>query len=127
MSHSFIKLAEIRDTYKKYFTSKGRNPSDAAIAKAINEDCVGALSVVRNLIVHKSARTDSDYERDHRSFEAVLPTPQMNKPFPVDGGIVHDLLSPVMGIGIELIRHVDSWIQKETAIWKKINQKKSRP
>jgi hypothetical protein len=101
---SFDRLEAIRDAYTEAFYT-----DVARITTLLGEKSVNALAAVRHLIVHRASVVDQRYLDRTKSLPNV-PRAAVGKPIVLDGKIVHDLIQPVMQIGIDLIVAVDAWI-----------------
>ena len=102
---TFLKREPLRASYSTAFRG------DGGIKMAINEQCVDALSLVRNLIVHKAGVVDQIFKdrckEKHLTKWASLPLDQRFEP---DGDIVRRLIDPNMKCACRLIKTVDKWL-----------------
>ena len=105
LTFDFQKRETIRLSYKNAFRDNGR------IKNVLNEQCVDALALLRNLIVHKGGVVDGMFHRScedaHLIAWADLPVPSQ---FPVSGKTVRSLIDPNAKCACRLIKSVDKWI-----------------
>ena len=107
---SFRSRDRIRDAYKFGFVIDGEK-----INTPLSDLCIDALALLRNVIVHKTARADKDF-RDGVS----VPTPLLSHysglgdgdPIVLDGGVVRSIVSPVIQRSYSVIEAVDVWIKR---------------
>jgi hypothetical protein len=97
-------LQGIRDVYEAAFLKN----SDG-IDRTIQSDVFEQLSVLRNLIVHRSGIADDEYIRRSRETTG-LPDLQRGEPLRLDGGMIADLLSGATNHARALIVVVDQWL-----------------
>ena len=102
----FQKLSVIRYWYKTTF---GR-----PAAKLFEEHAyIGAVSAVRNVIIHKAGKADRKYVNAVDKFPA-LNTAAIGKPIHLDGEIVRELQNSALRLAGDLVLYVDGQITPET-------------
>jgi hypothetical protein len=101
----FARLAGIRAAYVQAFSE-----DYAQIDSIIADDCLDALSVVRNLLVHKAGLADDEYVR--RAQNLSVPKLKVGTLIRLDGDTAVSLIKPVFDIGKKLVAAVDSWLEK---------------
>lgn len=101
---SVQRLSLLRQKYKEAFDVEQIN-------NAIGDQCVDALSILRNVLVHKSGMVDSDFKRKckeaHLTYWASLP---YNKEVFIDGEQAADLFNRNTACAVKVIRRVDEWL-----------------
>jgi hypothetical protein len=103
--YGFDKLDSIRDAYSEAF-------GDKAINAIIEDKTLTALSLVRNLIVHKGGVVDDDYLKRKNDLPPSA-IADFGKSLPMDGELTGALISRPIILGIELIMAVDNWISSQ--------------
>jgi hypothetical protein len=99
------RLSTIREAYSRAF-SKNYTKIDSLLSSGK----LDALSVMRNIIVHKASFADQTYLRNAQRLN--LPIVEVGKPIVLDGEIVVKLIDPVFDISKKLIEAVDEWMIK---------------
>lgn len=103
--YEFTRLQGIRAAYVEAF-SKDYEQLDPIVTS----DALDALSVVRNLLVHKAGIVDAEYEK--RAKNLRIPKLAVGQLLKLDGETVVGLIKPVFALGGHLIAAVDRWIEK---------------
>jgi hypothetical protein len=99
----FDSLTGIREAYRLAFCR-----SYETIDEALDYNGLDALSVVRNLIVHKAGIVDREYLK--RAGALKIPIAEIGKPIALDGNLTMELMISVIKSSIHLIVGVDEWI-----------------
>jgi hypothetical protein len=105
----FVALESIRESYSLAFSEKVKRYRPERIDAALANTALDALSAVRNLIVHRAGVADDEYVGNQWCLPASLQLKNKDKLL-LDGGKCQTLVSPVIGICVELIQAVDSWL-----------------
>jgi hypothetical protein len=105
----FTSLREIRKAYSLAFPDNVRRAKSARIDTALANRGLDALSAVRNLIVHKAGKCDSDYIEDCKS-SPTAPRLKEGETLQLDGELCQALIDRAINVGIELVNAVDSWL-----------------
>jgi hypothetical protein len=101
---SFPKLRQIQYWYKTTF-------GKSAMLKLFEENNrIGALSAVRNVIVHKAGVVDQKYVHAVKDFPELASGVQEHKPINLNGEIVRELRNAAINLGNELLLFVDAGI-----------------
>jgi len=105
----FQKRESIRDAFRLAFNS------DAKIQNAVESQCIDAVSLSRNLFIHKAGVVDQMF-KDQCSEKgltawAALP---IDSKLEFDGGVVLRLLQETIACGYSLLNGVDAWIVTNT-------------
>lgn len=100
----FTSLEEIRSAYVAAFWQHRD-----AIDSVLDDPVLDALSLARNLMVHKAGRCDEEYKRRAKNIQS-LPRLELKQPFPVTGTLVKQLVEPAVYIGVKLVVAVDDWL-----------------
>ena len=104
---NFQKRKSIRFSYENAFVGDGK------IKNSLNEQCVDALALIRNLIVHKAGAVDQIFldqcNEKYLTAWAALP---IHKTFEPDGEIFRKLIDPNVKCGCRLIKAVDKWLSE---------------
>jgi hypothetical protein len=99
----FSRLEGIREAYCSAFHKRAHK-----IDGAVGNQALDALSAVRNVIVHRAARADSEYlSKAHR---LKLPLINLGGELILDGEIVVGLIGPAMKCAQDLLLYVDEWL-----------------
>jgi hypothetical protein len=101
---AFTTLAGIREAYETAFYKKADDIDSAVLNDGFDE-----LSVLRNVIVHKSGRADAEYISKAKSI-ASLPQLQKGESLELDGKVVSDLIHKVTIATYDLTYRVDEWL-----------------
>jgi len=101
---SFTNIWNVRDAYNRTFGNKKQ------IRDAITHPSLGALSVVRNAIIHKAGRWDEESVKQAAApkVKRLLPKITPGSRVKVDGALLSRLLPDAVACCIHLIRHVDT-------------------
>lgn len=100
----FTLLNESRDAYARAFSL-----DYTEIDEAITSLSLDAVSVLRNLIVHKSGKCDEEYQRRQQGIPA-LPQLEIGQTLELNGELIAWTLHDMVETAAKLIRAVDSWI-----------------
>jgi hypothetical protein len=98
-------LDDIRDAYKKAFTEHAESIHDILKNKAFD-----ALSLARNLIVHRAGKCDSEYRR-RATFTPQLPQLEIGQPLTLNGNLVKELMEPTILSCKQLLEAVGVWLR----------------
>jgi hypothetical protein len=101
---AFTTLAGIREAFEAAFYKKSDN-----IDRIILDDTFDQLSALRNVIVHKSAMADAEYERRTKQIPA-LPKFKNGEKIQLDGKMVADLVHATTQKTFALLSAVDRWL-----------------
>lgn len=106
---NFVRLEPIREAYSLAFSERVKRARTTGIDAALGDRALDALSALRNLIVHKAGAVDATYVEDCKRAPAA---PQLKPPakLQLDGQICRELIEPVAGASLSLIKAVDSWL-----------------
>lgn len=104
---SFISRRGFRTAYKRAFAS------DPAIDMTLADKSIDALSLLRNVIVHRAAVADEDFTEGVKVTPLLAPFKTLNDGDPVilDGEIVHSIIDPAFKACYQLIENVDQWLK----------------
>jgi hypothetical protein len=102
----FSGLEGVREAYASAF-----DKSNTQIEKALSNKALDALSAVRNVIVHRDGRVDSDYLK-RTKFLPALPKAQLDRPIWFNGEMVVGLMKPALICANQLLIAVDEWHTK---------------
>ena len=102
--YGFDSLGGIRSAYGEAF-SKNFEAIDIELANK----SLDALSIVRNVIVHRSGVADEEYV-ERRMSVAEAPDVQLGQPVPITGELFRSLSDPVMMCANRLLKAVDQWL-----------------
>jgi hypothetical protein len=108
--NNFTRLEGIRKAYSEAFFEHA-NKIDASLS----DRSLDALNIVRNVFVHRAGRADKEYSSRAKSFP-ILPQLENGDRLPINGGLVGQLIGPVMKKSMELLEAVDSWLVSHTDI-----------
>jgi hypothetical protein len=102
----FTSLHGIRKAYSSAFAER-----KDLIDKALSRKSLDAISLVRNLLVHKGGRADDAYLREAKG---VPGTPELTagQEIKLTGGVSHALINPAILAGVDLLKAVDEWVNK---------------
>ena len=103
----FRSRASIRDCYQKAF------PLDnGLITSALYNEAIDALSLLRNLLVHKGGRADQEFLTESKKYSILAPFHglRLTDPVNLDGEIVLSIVDPAMLSSHALIVAVDKWL-----------------
>jgi hypothetical protein len=108
---TFGTLEDIRDAYKKAFTEHADS-----IHNALKDDnqSLDALSLTRNLIVHKAGKCDSEYKRRAAPIPQ-LPQLAIGQSLMLDGDLVKKLMEPAIFSCRQLLDSVGKWLNNHPA------------
>lgn len=108
----FTSLWEIRRAYSLAFSDKIDKKVTEAVDAALADNALDSLSLVRNVIVHKSGIADEEYDNERKRLPAV---PQVDKGQPIssDGDIVRCLVEPAARCSLSLLETIDAWLDDE--------------
>jgi hypothetical protein len=104
--YEFSRLSTIREAYSAAFDT-----NTAQVDAALKDDSLDALSVVRNVLVHKAAIIDQEYARRAQGLKS-LPKVEIGKLLLLDGEIVVSLIKPALIQASRLLGAVDEWLHK---------------
>lgn len=104
----FTSLKVIREAYSVAF-SKRYDAIDSALASP----ALDALSVVRNVLVHRAGVADEAYRRRSNGL-LTIPKANLGEVIGLDGEIVAGLVDPMLESVSALIKAVDQWIVFES-------------
>jgi hypothetical protein len=103
--YSFQRLSDIRDNYGLAF-----DKHYSEIRKALMDKSIDALTLVRNIIVHRGGSADQEYMSQRLALN--LPLAGLNRPIILDGESVVGLIEPVMTSAKKILAGVDSWVSQ---------------
>jgi hypothetical protein len=105
----FISLRDIRAAYSLAFPDNVGGIKSDEIDDALADKQLDALSLVRNLLVHKSGRADQQYIRDRKG---IPEAPELEQDFPLrlDGITAKSFVRFAYNVAVNLTRGVDSWM-----------------
>jgi hypothetical protein len=109
--YKFTKLSSIRTAYSAAFYERS-NRYDL-IDDALKDESLDALSLVRNLLVHKAGMADDEYVKGIASVKKA-PSLTLRQTLSVDGKMVAELVDPVVVCCCKLITGVDTWMRCNT-------------
>lgn len=101
---NFVKLEGIREAYARAFFKD----SDT-IDRALNNPALDALSLVRNVLIHRAGVVDSEYVARSQKF-VLAPNAKLGEILNLDGIIVSDLIRGSIMASSDLVIAVDKWI-----------------
>ncbi len=101
---SFDKLSKIREAYSSAFSADGK-----AIADILDDPGFAVLSAVRNLLVHKAGRYDTEYLRQVKNL-AMAPRGALGEQVWLTGTFVSETFERVADRTIALLKAVDDWL-----------------
>lgn len=102
----FASLDGIREAYACAFADK-----PTQIDRALIDTSLDALSAVRNVIVHRDAKTDGEYVKKTKFLNSI-PKAEIGQQIMFDGDIVVGLLKPAISAANQLLIAVDDWLVK---------------
>jgi hypothetical protein len=111
--YTFASRARFRKAYKETF-------SDAALDSILLHDSVEALCLLRNVIVHKSGVTDTEFMSNDRKYpgypfcdllKRLWPGLTEGKEIPLDGAKVSEIINPAMQQAFELAAAMERWLK----------------
>lgn len=102
----FTRRNQFREAYEKSFAA------DLAIMTAVNNQTIDALSLIRNLLVHKSGLVDERFQKESVSIPQLAPFNSLavGEAIRIDGKTVAALVDPTLESGYALIESVDAWL-----------------
>ncbi|SRR6266496_1324698 len=103
----FKSRKRIRDTYAAFFKD------DTAIEKALQDHFLDALSLFRNIKVHKAGIADTQFINGIAAIDVVTPPKRGLKEgdkIEIEGDIVQALIAAAIKPGETLAKSVDDWI-----------------
>ncbi|MFA6287164.1 MAG: hypothetical protein WC661_07225 [Opitutaceae bacterium] len=105
----FRKRSAIRDSYDRAFAS------DQAIVAATTDSSVDALSVLRNVLVHKSGIADAMFLTEVANIPLLAEFSSLTSgsPLKINGVHVSTIVSPTVVNGYSLVKAVDNWLAKK--------------
>jgi len=101
---SFQRLSGIREAYSAAF-SRDSDRVDSALA----DTALDKLNLIRNVLLHNAGVVDRAFLDGANNLPWNTQT-ELDKPIPLNGEIVRDLINPVLQLGVDLIHAVDGWI-----------------
>jgi hypothetical protein len=107
--YEFSRLSVIREAYSSAFDT-----NTAQVDAALKDDSLDALSVVRNVLVHKAAVVDQGYLKRSQHLKGLPKAPEGHL-LPLDGENVVGLIKPALVQASQLLRAVDEWLYKHKA------------
>jgi hypothetical protein len=99
----FTRLSSAREAYMKAFSEKSSKVDAAILSNSIE-----ALSVVRNILLHKAGVADDEYVKQQRYLS--IPKAPKGQPIQLDGQNTSDLIKPAIASSKSLMIAVDDWI-----------------
>lgn len=105
----FITLRGTREAYSRAFSEKEKKARTASIDKALADKALDALSLVRNLIVHRAEIADTTYEERAKKYP-LAPQLRAGEKLQLNGDALNGLIDPVLMSCVWLIKAVDSWL-----------------
>jgi hypothetical protein len=105
----FVTLSGIRQAYSAAFSEQEQNARTASIDSALANKALDAMSIVRNIIIHKAMVADQEYVRKAKRCP-LAPQIQAGDRLQLDGVICCTLISPVVAASVGLIKAVDTWL-----------------
>jgi hypothetical protein len=106
----FTSLSGIREAYSLAFSEKTKRFRPYKIDGILSNKELDALSLVRNLIVHKAGLADEIYINDAKGIP-LAPKLSHRELLKLDGELARSLIHPAITSGVELIKAVDIWMQ----------------
>jgi len=107
----FTSLNGARDAYALAFWEHADS-----IHEALANPAFRAISAMRNLIVHKAGICDTEYERNSKGLQNLIPHLEPGCILTLDGEILARTLVPALKCAMQLIRAVDAWIVAKSPI-----------
>jgi hypothetical protein len=111
---TFASLSESRQHYSLLFSEKLGLDETGEIDGILADTRLDAVSLVRNLLVHKAGRADGLYVRDCGKYE-LAPRLELNETLTLDGTTVLLLVEAITKLGTKLAKAVDLWTQAAIA------------
>ena len=108
---NFTSLYAIRKAYSLAFSEKVRRARTNDIDKALTDRGLDALSVVRNLIVHRAGIGDATYLEDCKSAPSA-PRLNVNDSLQLNGVLCRELIVGALNPSLLLIKSVDTWLTR---------------
>ena len=104
---NFTVLADIRKAYLSAFSKKG-----LSVKTAIENDALDALSLLRNLLVHKAGMIDETFLRQAEKIPSLKYICSCGEGVlaPLDGVSVAEFMGNAVVCAYDLIQAVDNWI-----------------
>lgn len=107
--HNFTTLVGIREAYSVAF-SDDLGSSTRGIDSILADDVFDALSLLRNLLVHKSGFADEEYVNGSKQVPS-LPQLEKNGLFEPSRETIEKIVVPAIAKAKELIVSVDDWVK----------------
>lgn len=101
----FTRLSSIREAYACAFSEKSSRIDKALASKTLDE-----LSAVRNVLVHRAGKADSEYIRSSKHLG--IPKADLGEPVLLDGDNVSKLVQGAIGSSKSLMIAVDDWVSQ---------------
>lgn len=111
---SFTSLEKIRDAYQRAFPDSYKGIKADSIFSALNEPGLDALSLVRNVLVHRAGIADEIY-RKRQNGAPLAPKAKTGELIPLNGKITKSLVESAVDCSIRLIQGVDQWLTSVNA------------
>lgn len=109
----FTKLVGIRRAYSLAFDPKRIDKTAVDnIDDALSDIALDALSQIRNVIVHKSGVSDSQYEANCKSLP-MMPEARRGQPVLLDGQCVRILIDQVIAVCAKLLTTINIWLKSD--------------
>jgi hypothetical protein len=105
-SESFTSLKSIWSAYSAAFSV-----DSAEIDDVLKREPLQVLSAVRNTLVHKAGKADTDYVNFLAKHPSAPPA-TLGRAVRLDGRIVADLVGPAIHACIDLLKGVEGWIAR---------------
>jgi hypothetical protein len=99
----FTRLSSAREAYMRAFSEKS-----SRVDAAINNPSIDALSLVRNVLLHRAGKADDEYVRQQSRFS--VPKAAKGETIRLDGQNTSDLIKPAISSSKSLMIAVDNWI-----------------
>jgi hypothetical protein len=104
----FDSLVGIREAYSRAFPPHTKLID--SIEEALSDRAIDVLGALRNLLVHDVGIINDEYQKK-LAYLPKLPIASTDKRIYIDGAVVKQLIDPVIGRAVELIKAVDRWIK----------------
>jgi len=101
---SFQRLDDIRDAYFRAFEGEHE------IWKIMLDTDIRSVCAIRNMLIHKAGLVDADFKTQVDGIPRFAQA-EIEKPLPIDGSMVRDIVGPFLDNSLKLIQLVDEWIK----------------
>jgi hypothetical protein len=106
----FTSLSGIREAYSLAFSEKTKKVRTTAIDAALSDRGLDAISLVRNVLVHRAGVADPIYREDAKSVPTA-PKLELNEKLVLTADMARDLILPAILCGRKLLMAVDAWLK----------------